>query len=195
MKPRNGFTFVEVLVVIAIICMLVAVIAPVAVNALKKSHESVAISELRQCSIALSEYTDDLGNDTLPPRSVIQSVTARVNCDPGDYWRRNCTTDLGSPMVGSFGYLGGIEAVGQRMYSMGSNPPVFADIFYSDPIIPRVCGLNGVSPNYLPSKALFAFKDSSVSTMPIQSFTGKGGGIVFNWLNVFYNGSGGKLGI
>lgn len=189
---RRGLTLLELLVVFSILCILVAILYPVASQAMRKGHEAVAISQLRQCAVGLAEYIDEEGNDTLPPRAVIQALTAQVNCDPGDYWRRGCRVDLGNPMVGSFGYVGGLPAVGQRMYSVENNSPVFADIFYSDPLIPRVYGFSAETMTFLPNHALFAYKDTSVRTMPVRLRV-KLGGLTFSWLDLFYRGDGGIL--
>ncbi len=61
---RQGFTIVEMLVVIAVVCLLFALLFPVVTKAKDWSHRAVCISNLRQVGIAIHAY--HLDNRDLP---------------------------------------------------------------------------------------------------------------------------------
>lgn len=112
-RPRSAalcgraFTLVEVLVVIAIIAILSALILPSVVRAKKEAKKAVAINNLRQCYLALSQYCD--ANDgwaALPKRELaIQMLPIAVTWDPSDDWRTSMFAPSLPDMVGSFGYV------------------------------------------------------------------------------------------
>ena len=56
---RKGFTLIELLVVIAIIAILAAILFPVFAKAREKARQSACLANMKQCAIALSEYTTD----------------------------------------------------------------------------------------------------------------------------------------
>lgn len=56
---NDGWTLVEILVVILIITLLAALLLPTLVTARKKGYEPVCISNLRQLGMALAMYKDD----------------------------------------------------------------------------------------------------------------------------------------
>ncbi len=55
--PRAGFTLVEVLVVIAVIAVVIGLLVPAIGHIRKLARETAALSGLRQCGIALEQYT------------------------------------------------------------------------------------------------------------------------------------------
>lgn len=72
-RAPQGFTLVELLVVIAVIALLAALLFPVFASARGKAREIACVSNLRQLGLAVSMYTQD--NDGLYPYAV----------DPADY--------------------------------------------------------------------------------------------------------------
>lgn len=64
MKSR-GFTLIELLVVLAIIAILAAIIFPVFAQAREKAREATCVSNLRQLSMGILQYTQD-NDDVLP---------------------------------------------------------------------------------------------------------------------------------
>jgi len=78
---RSGFTFVELLVVIAVISIVAALVFPALASARKKSSRSVCASNLRQLALANFAYAADHG-----------SFVAAA----GDIWGRNVTRWHGS---------------------------------------------------------------------------------------------------
>ena len=76
-SQRKAFTLVELLVVIAIIAILMAILLPALRRAQSQARSSVCQSNLRQLSFAMTLYTDDHDDKTMP----------MVDIDkPGEYW-------------------------------------------------------------------------------------------------------------
>jgi len=71
-KKNEGFTLVELLIVLAVIAALLAIVTPVAVNAVKRAKTTQIASTLRNIAAAAQQYyyteqdlpdsIDDLGN-------------------------------------------------------------------------------------------------------------------------------------
>lgn len=55
-KRKEGFTLVELLIVIAVIAALLAIVTPVAVNAVKKAQATKIASTLRNIAAAAQQY-------------------------------------------------------------------------------------------------------------------------------------------
>jgi prepilin-type N-terminal cleavage/methylation domain-containing protein/prepilin-type processing-associated H-X9-DG protein len=62
----RGFTLIELLVVIAIIAILAAILFPVFAQAREKARGTSCLSNLKQCGLALSMYTQDYDETMLP---------------------------------------------------------------------------------------------------------------------------------
>ncbi len=56
MRKREGFTLVELLIVMAVIAALLATLTPVAVNAVKKAKATQVVSNLRSLAAAAQQY-------------------------------------------------------------------------------------------------------------------------------------------
>jgi prepilin-type N-terminal cleavage/methylation domain-containing protein len=65
-KKTRGFTLIELLVVIAIIAILAAILFPVFAKAREKARQTSCLSNLKQLSLAILQYTND-NNETYPP--------------------------------------------------------------------------------------------------------------------------------
>ena len=99
---RNGFTLLELLIVIAIIALLAALLLPVFQQACNKSYEPVCINNLRQFYVAFSLYREDYGETArfqallLPyirdtrvlhcPADTYKRGAAFAGSDKGDKW-------------------------------------------------------------------------------------------------------------
>jgi prepilin-type N-terminal cleavage/methylation domain-containing protein/prepilin-type processing-associated H-X9-DG protein len=59
MKTRTGFTLIELLVVIAIIAILAAILFPVFAKAREKARQSSCLSNVKQLTLAILQYTQD----------------------------------------------------------------------------------------------------------------------------------------
>lgn len=68
-KSVSGFTLIELLVVIAIIALLAAILFPVFSQSREKARQTSCVSNLRQISLALQQYTQDF-DETYPPEIV-----------------------------------------------------------------------------------------------------------------------------
>ena len=64
-KAAEGFTLVELLVVIAVIAILAALLLPVVIAAKRKSQRTTCLNNLRQISLGVRMYSDD-SNDASP---------------------------------------------------------------------------------------------------------------------------------
>jgi prepilin-type N-terminal cleavage/methylation domain-containing protein/prepilin-type processing-associated H-X9-DG protein len=65
LKGREGFTLVELLVVVAIIAVLAALLAPIFQNSIAASRRAACISNLRQIGVGIAAYAAD--NDGVIP--------------------------------------------------------------------------------------------------------------------------------
>jgi len=63
---KRAFSVIEVLVSLAIICVLYAILMPVLVTAKEKAKETVCVSNLRQLGLALELYHNDNGEYPTP---------------------------------------------------------------------------------------------------------------------------------
>jgi prepilin-type N-terminal cleavage/methylation domain-containing protein len=104
---KKGFTLVELLVVIAIVSVVAALVFPVLGTAKRRAKETVTISNLRQCGMALLMYADEHdGFQNLPvDESVVAVLEKAPTCDPMDTWRASCQAPSISPMIGSYAYV------------------------------------------------------------------------------------------
>jgi prepilin-type N-terminal cleavage/methylation domain-containing protein/prepilin-type processing-associated H-X9-DG protein len=68
-SKRSAFTLIELLVVIAIIAILAAILFPVFAKAREKARQSACVSNLKQCALAIMQYTQDY-DEILPPRKI-----------------------------------------------------------------------------------------------------------------------------
>jgi prepilin-type N-terminal cleavage/methylation domain-containing protein/prepilin-type processing-associated H-X9-DG protein len=98
-KPRNAFTLVELLVVIAVIAILTAILLPVLSHARQRSQGTLCLNNGKQLMLALHLYVSD-NNDFYPP-------------NPDD----------GNTLPG-YNWAGGHAGIGQ---SEEFNPDVLAD--------------------------------------------------------------------
>ncbi|MCX6346029.1 MAG: type II secretion system protein [Armatimonadetes bacterium] len=77
---RQGFTLVELLVVIAVIAILAAMLMPVFLQAKESSRMRVCLSNMRQLGFAISNYIDDNSGLSLPQNSPLSSKNPWVLC-------------------------------------------------------------------------------------------------------------------
>lgn len=85
-KKLSGFTLIELLVVIAIIAILAAILFPVFARARENARRASCMSNLKQVSLAIMQYTQDY--DERYPR-VLQSPYTMQSQDgwPGKRYR------------------------------------------------------------------------------------------------------------
>lgn len=67
-KKNSGFTLIELLIVIAIICLLAAILFPVFQRAREKARQASCASNLKQIGLGIAQYTQDY--DELLPLTV-----------------------------------------------------------------------------------------------------------------------------
>ncbi|HEY3330954.1 MAG TPA: DUF1559 domain-containing protein [Capsulimonadaceae bacterium] len=76
---NRAFTLIELLVVIAIISILAAILFPVFATAREKARQSQCTSNLKQCGLAILQYTQDY-DDFMPLGEIYPFGTVAVNC-------------------------------------------------------------------------------------------------------------------
>lgn len=81
--PRNGFTLVEILVVISIIALLAALLFPAFSHARANARRVACISNQKQLGLALVQYTQDY-DDALPAVTWADSCRNNGDTDPSD---------------------------------------------------------------------------------------------------------------
>jgi type II secretory pathway pseudopilin PulG len=139
MNRVAAFTLIELLIMIAIISIIAAILAPVYASAIRDSRRAVSISNMRQCGMALSLYCNDYdGYRSMPNANEAVTVLAQMpTCDPNDTWRKQgCTEVYGAPLIGSYGYVRAdpgytSDAGWQAALNSSFHVAVLASIYYA----------------------------------------------------------------
>jgi len=114
-RRRQGFTLVEMLVVIAIIIILAAVLFPVFVRAREKAQQVRCINNYKQWAAAIELYEDDYEGAILPASVVAAPGTENANSAWSSYW-----STLLDPYVKQLGKgRGGVKATGGQNFGQG----------------------------------------------------------------------------
>ncbi len=106
MSHRQAFTLIELLVVVAIIGVLAGILFPVVAGVRRRSKQTVCISNLHQCSVAIKLYMDDNETNVPPDDTMTRQLMEKVpTCCPNDTeWSKGCTQQFGLPFIGSYAY-------------------------------------------------------------------------------------------
>jgi len=84
MKMRKGFTLIELLIVLAIIAALMAVVTPIALNAVRKAKATQVAENIRNIKSAVEAYVNVEQPDSLDDLTIDGSLSSYLNTDPGD---------------------------------------------------------------------------------------------------------------
>jgi len=139
-QRRQGFTLMEVLIVIGIISVLAAIIFPVLAGVRRDARRTVSASNLRQCGMALLMYCNDNdGYEAMPSGEVARRLLKNMpTCDPSDTWRKGCSEDFGDPLIGSYAYINAFSDFSHDHWvstlQSKKNPTLLAAIYYADPV-------------------------------------------------------------
>ncbi|MEO7297121.1 MAG: type II secretion system protein [Verrucomicrobiota bacterium] len=77
-RSISGFTFTELVVVLAVLTILVAMILPALANTQTRTQRAICLNNLRQLGIAVTVFSTE-NNDTLP---VARSASVQIALDP-----------------------------------------------------------------------------------------------------------------
>lgn len=154
-RCSHGFTLVEVMAVIAILCVVACLLFPVFANARRSALATQGASNMRQMATALAIYMDENGGANSAPLFGVAAkvATPELACDPLDTWRSSCAASNGAPLIGSYGYVPEITICcyppdtqeWSDMVDACPDPPILVDPFA---IAPPLCKwYTGSSPN------------------------------------------------
>lgn len=202
-----GFTFIELLTVIAILILLTALSFSVYGSSKRSALRSVSTQNLRQCFVALTLYAEDKPVlATLPPREVAWKILdSHIIRDPADYWPDTDDMRRYPAMVGSYGYFGANnchtpEGVPVPCYFCSSadgqltpcyadeseshrSDPVLMSIFYTDPHLPPGdYRFTTYIDSMMPAEALTLWSDGKVDFAKVKFKSPLGTG--FTWGNL-----------
>jgi prepilin-type N-terminal cleavage/methylation domain-containing protein len=106
-EKNRGFTIIELMVVIGIVCALAGLLFPVLAYAKVAAKRTDAISNLHQCYISMQLYAPEEAFPLcLPDKPVLEPYLGnQITCDPSDTWRSSCQAASTAFTIGSFGYV------------------------------------------------------------------------------------------
>ncbi len=198
----RGFTIVELLIVVVILAVLAALLFPALASAKRSAKTTASIGNLRNVYLALGLYvsTEDPSGATLPEHDVAFGlVPPDVRCSPLKTWNVDCRTYSGAPLIGSYGYIRGIQQFqDERRYRnffgdkgrvhaiaidifAASNPPEF---FPGDQ--PKEVDSTNFGRYLMPDRTLRLKSDGSIKIVPEAEFLPKDGYEVFSWTTLFF---------
>src|SRR5690242_19349210 len=116
---RNAFTLIELLVVIAIIAILAAILFPVFARARENARRASCMSNLKQVSLAMMQYTQDY--DEKMPKVALAASSAASDQNPRGWadalrpYLKNtqifqCPSEPNQPVTGTNPKFSGVSA-------------------------------------------------------------------------------------
>lgn len=203
-RHYTGLTLIELMVVIGVIALLSALLLPVVARARREGKRADTLSNLRQCSLALSMYCEDYdGLTSMPTYETAKKLLHTVpTCDKADYWRTSCVADWGKPLIGSYGYVRGLQRYstheGWQGYLDRTNDPrsasgsLFVSIFYANNTISAFHGESpdiatcGIKHCLIPDHLVRLRMDGSVATTSWQRWKLPTQTMIFSWEGPFF---------
>ena len=117
-RGHSAFTLVELLVVVAIICLLVAILFPVFASVRERARQTSCLSNLKQIGLGLEQYLGDY--DSIYPQEhptcANPAIGTASTTPPGDFDGSNEGTDYGSPFDKIVPYVAGASSGNQNLF-------------------------------------------------------------------------------
>jgi prepilin-type N-terminal cleavage/methylation domain-containing protein len=152
---RVGFTLVELLVVIGILVILISILTPAVLRAMKQARKTKQISDLQAIAVALNAYKDDFSDyPRLPPPNTAAQPNNRGPSDTGD-------TLLAWALVAP--YDAGVDGAAGPGFRIRANAKVSGPYMPVDRVKIKLFG------------PYFKFVDRSASENPILYYAGRPG--------------------
>lgn len=146
MKKKNGFTLVELVIVIAIIAILVAAAIPVFASAQQASRRAKILADLQIIDSAINVYYMDMGS--YPPTSygILDDTLAKTQIDANGNSKGPWLATMPKHPDGDLG--GGWRAYGQFSYGFSFGEGlIFTDAYPASACV-RLTNNNGLQSNY-----------------------------------------------
>lgn len=181
---RRGVTLVEILIVMAVLMVLSAIVAPLLVQAQRRSHDAVDISNLRQLGIASALYQEAFGRPALRTTELVNSghIPTGLCLSPTDGTLKGVANEIHlvavSPQERAVetlaeyknSYIGvgdiGLDNEGYKSIILPfENPGNFVGLSYSKPIPATVIGFEGSYFRLLADGSIRRISHRSVSSV------------------------------
>ena len=130
-NAANGFTLVELLVVISIIAILIALLLPALEGARRDALRTVCASNMRQIGLALHEYANEY-NNTYPLSNVGNWPFGTFSVYAGGPWTQYPVWGFGLLYYSSFGTQG-TQMLNPRAGVLAPTPQNVALLFSTEP--------------------------------------------------------------
>jgi len=107
MRRNEGFTLVELLIVLAVIAALLATITPVALNAVKKAKASQVAQNLRNIKTAIEQYV--YTEQEAPSSPIVATLVTNnyLSSNPGSNYIATMSSFNNGVAVATVAYIGG----------------------------------------------------------------------------------------
>jgi len=117
-RRRSAFTLVELLVVVAIICLLAAILFPVFATVRERARQTSCLSNLKQIGLGLEQYLSDY--DSIYPQEhptcPNPAIGTASTTPQGDFDGSNEGTDYGSPFDKVSPYISHASSGNQNLF-------------------------------------------------------------------------------